>query len=449
MLRSSAFFGLGFVIVACGTTPSGGGGTGGQAQSGGVGTTSGGAANGGASVSGGTGPTSGGASNGGSSSGGATSGGMASGGASTGGSATGSSGGASGGISGGGAGASGATSGGAANGGAAGGGAGGTAGGTGGSSTAGWSCPAGVTGKPTLTGLTPTRIASVPPHDTFNMNNGTYGNIEGAVWIGDALYVSEMNNTPYSQSAPRVVQSRILKVTSDGNTSIFVADSGSNGMAVDANGNIVAAVHKDGSLTRFAVPGGTATPVATGYMGKRFNTPNDLAIRSDGNIYFSDPNFQAPPDPLPQGETRVYRRDPSGNVTPLTPVNGSFSNPNGVTLSLNEDVLYVAASNGVKFPVMSDGSLGTGQLFPPADRGDGMVVDCAGNLYIAKSSSPDVEVYSPDGTMLGKISVPSNEGIQVTNVAFGGSDHKTLYITGQQNNKGLFQVKLDIPGRPY
>jgi gluconolactonase len=277
------------------------------------------------------------------------------------------------------------------------------------------------------------------------MNNGTYGNIEGPVWIGDALYVSEMANTSYDAQNPNVNKSRILKVTSDGNTSIFVADSGSNGMAVDANGNIVAAVHKDGSLTRFTLPAGTPSTIVNMYMGKRFNTPNDLTIKSDGNIYFTDPNFQAP-TPLPQAATRVYRRDPSGTVTALS---DNFSNPNGISLSLHEDWLYVAASNGRKYPVMADGSLGAGQDFSPSNGADGMVIDCAGNLYVAKAGSSNVGVYDPDGNSIGMISVPSSEGIQVTNLAFGGSDHKTLYITGLQNKKGLFQVKLDIPGRPY
>jgi gluconolactonase len=365
----------------------------------------------------------------------------------------------SGGSSGGGAGASGASTGGAS-GGNAGGSAGGKASGggsgggatTGGSATGGsggasalWACPDGMTGKPTLSGLVPTRIASVPPVDSFNMNNGTYGNIEGPVWIGDALYMSEMNNTPYDQQNSNVVQARILRLSSDGNVSIFVADSGSNGLAVDSDGNIVAAVHKDGSLTRFTLPAGTPSTVVNMYMGNRFNTPNDLAIRSDGNIYFTDPNFQAPM-PLPQGATRVYRRDPSGTVTPLS---DNFNNPNGITLSLKEDFLYVAASNGRRYPVMADGSLGAGENFAASNGGDGMVIDCAGNLYVAKGGSSNVAVYAPDGTSIGMITVPSSEGVQVTNVAFGGADHKTLYITGLQNKKGLFEVKLDIPGRPY
>jgi gluconolactonase len=279
----------------------------------------------------------------------------------------------------------------------------------------------------------------------MNNDNGTFGNIEGPVWIGDALYVSEMADTSYDTQNRNVAQSRILKVTADGTTSIFVADSGSNGLAVDSTGNIVAAVHKDGSLTRFALPGGAPTVIANMYMGKRFNTPNDLAIRSDGNIYFTDPSFQAP-TPLPQDATRVYRRDPAGTITALV---DNFNNPNGITLSLKEDFLYVAASTGRKYPVMADGSLGAGENFAASNGADGMVVDCAGNLYVAMAGSPNVGVYGPDGNSIGTISVPSSENVQVTNVAFGGSDHKTLYITGLQNNKGLFKVTLDIPGRPY
>jgi gluconolactonase len=433
MFRCFNLLGFGLLVSACDGSSSAPGNMGGATNSGGTasgaGMATGGAFHGGGSAAGAD-TSSGGVSSGGSSSMGAggKAGTSSSGGSSTGGGESGSSG-----TSGGG---------GVGRGGAGGGGAGGAFG-----STPLWACPSGVTGKPTLTGLVPARIANVPPSDAFNMNNGTFGNIEGPVWIGDALYVSEMNNTPYDSTGAnsKVIKSRILKLTSDGNVSIFVADSGSNGMAVDANGNIVAAVHKDGSLTRFALPSGTPSTVVDMYMGKRFNTPNDLTIRSDGNIYFSDPNFQAP-TPLPQGATRVYRRDPSGTVTPLS---DTFNNPNGITLSLNEDWLYVAASTGRRYPVTADGSLGLGQDFPAANGGDGMVIDCAGNLYVTKGGSSNVAVYDPLGNSIGTISVPPSEGINVTNVAFGGSDHKTLYITGLQNKKGLFQVKLDIPGRPY
>jgi gluconolactonase len=316
------------------------------------------------------------------------------------------------------------------------------AGGTAGTGGGVWQCPSGITGTPTLTG-TPMRIASVPPPDSFNMNNGNFGNIEGPVWIGDALYVSEMSYMSYDQQNPNVNMARLLKVTPAGQATIEIADSGSNGNAVDAQGNIVSAVHKDGTLTRYTLPGGMpATPLVTMYMNERFNSPNDLAIHSNGTIYFTDPSFQAPNGP-PQSATRVYRVAPGGSTA--EPLPDQFGNPNGITLSLDEDFLYVAASNGRRYPVMSDGTLGSGSDFSASSGGDGMVIDCAGNLYVARQSA--VYVFEPDGTAIGNI--PVNDVQSVTNVAFGGADHKTLYITGLGNNKGLFQISLDIPGRPY
>jgi gluconolactonase len=157
---------------------------------------------------------------------------------------------------------------------------------------------------------------------------------------------------------------------------------------------MIAAVHKDGTLTRFAMPSGTpATPVASMFMNARFNSPNDLAIRSDGNIYFSDPNHQAPNTP-PQSATRAYRVAPGGAITPIPNEQSpdQLGNPNGITLSLNEDFLYVAAAVGRRYPVMADGSLGAGTDFPAISSGDGMVVDCAGNLYVARDQS--VSVYT-------------------------------------------------------
>jgi gluconolactonase len=314
-------------------------------------------------------------------------------------------------------------------------------GGRNGSNTGAWKCPDGLSGRPTLAGKTAERIASVPPADDFNMNNGSFGNVEGPVWIGDALYVSEMSSKSYEGLGSEVKVARILKLDAAEAVTVFIADSGSNGLATDGAGNIVAAVHKDGSLTSFALSGGSATPIATSYMNARFNSPNDLAIRSDGNIYFSDPTFQAPSS-RPQTMTRAYRRAPDGTITALV---DNLGNPNGVTLSLDEDFLYVAASSGKRFALAADGSAGPAEDYAPASGGDGMVIDCAGNLYVAKARA--VQVYDPMGDSIGAITVSDIQS--VTNLAFGGADRKTLYITGLGNNKGLFKVTLDIPGRPY
>jgi gluconolactonase len=332
---------------------------------------------------------------------------------------------------------------------AAAGGAGSGAAGSAGSATAGnagaRTCPAGVTGAPML-GATVTRVAGVPISDAFNMNDSTFGNVEGPVWIGGALYVSEMSSEPYDSQDPNVVRARILKVTPDGQVSIQVADSGSNGLAVDADGYLVAAVHKDGTIKRIALPGGATTTLADGYMGARFDAPNDVTIHSNGTLYFSDPDYQAP-STKPQAQTRVYRLPVGGAPEPIPSAADpdDFTTPNGVTLSLGEDYLYVAAATGRRYPVLPDGTLGAGTNFDAASRADGMAIDCAGNLYVARSRG--VDVYTPDGASLGRIAVPDVQS--VTNVAFGGADRQTLFITGLGNRKGLFQTRVGIAGKPY
>lgn len=319
--------------------------------------------------------------------------------------------------------------------------------GTGGGSA--WSCPPASTllGNPIPAGATPTRLAMVPPHDSFNGNGASYGNIEGPVWNGDALYVSELGNG----ALPPL--SRILRVTLDGMVSIQIADSGSNGLALDGKGGLLSANHKVGGIvdfTNLSVPSGMPVDGVTMYNGTRFSSPNDIARRSDGNIYFSDPDYQAGGTKQPQ--TRVYRVAPG--ATTATVVDATRMEPNGVTLSLDENTLYVCSTvDGIfKYPVAQDGSVGAGTKVT-SDPGDGMVMDCAGNLYVAARglASPGVIIINPStgATVAGPILV---EGVlDVTNLAFGGPDHKTLFITalGTGSQMGLFKMTMSFPGMPY
>ncbi|MEI9940937.1 MAG: SMP-30/gluconolactonase/LRE family protein [Pseudomonadota bacterium] len=316
----------------------------------------------------------------------------------------------------------------------------GSAGGAGaaGMASVAFTCPAGPFPAFTAPSGMASKIAGAPPADAFNKDNFT--NVEGPVWIGDSLYFSEMTGNNMIPPA------RILKIAPGGVVSVVSTDSGSNGLAVDGSGNLIAAVHKDGSISQIALPGGAATPLISKYGDTRFNSPNDLAIRSDGTIYFSDPMFQN--NANPQKGEHLYRATPPPART-VSIITDAPSTPNGVTLSPDEKTLYVSGSGLKKFAVMSDGSLGAGADFVVGSGGDGMVVDCAGNLFVAGNMGNVVRVYSAAGALLGTIQA-ANAGT-TTNVAFGGTDHKTLYITAQGNEgqRGVFSIALSVPGFPY
>ncbi|MES1205143.1 MAG: SMP-30/gluconolactonase/LRE family protein, partial [Pseudomonadota bacterium] len=307
----------------------------------------------------------------------------------------------------------------------------------------GWTCPAAssLTGSPLPSGASATRIAGVPPTDVFNMN--MFMTIEGPVWIGDALYVSELKTGDLPQA-------RILKITSNDVVSIFLADSGSNGLAVNKNGDIVSANQGVQGIVQIGVAGQTKTTLVSMYNAKKFNAPNDLAIRSDGTIYFTDPTHQN--NGNPQAGTRVYQLPPGAPAA--TVITDYTNNPNGVTLSLDEQTLFVAGGSGVKkYAITAGGVAMTGEPFGPPEiqniNTDGMAIDCAGDIYATVGNNTNVFVVSPTGTKIGMIPVVGPSA--ATNVAFGGSDHKTLYVTGQGSSgqQGVFKVQLNFPGMPY
>jgi gluconolactonase len=302
-----------------------------------------------------------------------------------------------------------------------------------------FACPAGNFGLPALSSA-PLRVEGVPPPDAFNDDNRDFTNIEGAVWLGDALYVSEIN--PGRAAANQPPPARVLRISESGEVTVAIPpDSGTNGMALSPTGELVGAVHKDGSISQLSLSGGPAIPLVTQFMGRRFDSPNDLTFHRNGTLYFTDPDYQAP-TPRPQVATRAYRVAPGKEPVVIE----ELVQPNGITLSKNQDFLYVGGGALRRYPVLADGSLGAGESFAGGGSTDGMVIDCADNLYVAADG---VRVFDAAGRALGNIVV--SDLAQVTNVAFGGADHQTLFMTGQGSGskKGLFKLNVKVPGFPY
>lgn len=221
----------------------------------------------------------------------------------------------------------------------------------------------------------------------------------------------------------------------------WLNDSGSNGLALDAQGDIIAATHKYSGLSRYDVPTGARTTVVSSYNGNVFNSPNDIAIADDGTIYFTDPNYQQSPGAGGQPLTGVYRVDVNGSVSLI---DGSMNNPNGIALSPDQDVLYVNGNSSLlrAYPIVNGQVFSGTDLVQGLNSGDGMAVDCHGNIYVSEHNARRVRVFNSNGAQLATINVDAN----VTNVAFGGVDGKTLYITGAGK---VWSITLDVTGSPY
>jgi len=258
---------------------------------------------------------------------------------------------------------------------------------------------------------------------------------EGPVWIKDALYFSDFTMGPGFPS-------RIQKLDASGVMTTVIEDSGSNGLAVDAQGNLVAGVHKFKDLSRYSLAG-ERTPIVGEFQGQVFNSPNDITIAKDGTIYFTDPDYQREAAPGGQDKTRVYRVATDGVVSV---VDDSLKNPNGISLSLDEKTLYVNGNGeqGVvrAYPIeksipQAGTDIVTGLAVP-----DGMALDCHGNLYVTEHVAKQVRVFTPAGQAIATIKVDNN----ITNAAFGGPQGKTLFLTGAG---AVWKLDLDVTGTPY
>jgi gluconolactonase len=182
-------------------------------------------------------------------------------------------------------------------------------------------------------------------------------------------------------------------------------------------------------VTRTERDGGI-TVLADSHGGRKLNSPNDVAVRSDGTVWFTDPPYGIGPEEVEQSANYVFRLDP-GAPEPA-PVAGDFSMPNGLAFSPDETTLYVADSDTSihhirRFRVTEKGEIAGGEVFVTVDPGipDGIRVDAAGRLY--STAGDGVHVFGPQGSLLGKIKTPE----AASNCVLGGAGRRTLFITAR------------------
>lgn len=261
---------------------------------------------------------------------------------------------------------------------------------------------------------------------------------EGPVWDarGDFLLFSD------------IPEDRILKWSARDGVSDFRVPSGkSNGLTRDGRGRLIACEHANRRVSRTGEDGAVAT-IASHYRGKRLNSPNDVVVKSDGAVYFTDPPYglnpvfgSASPQELPF--YGVYRLSPDGRELTLL-IDDSV--PNGLAFSPDESLLYVADTehNHIRvFDVGEDGKTSRGRLFARISgeplAPDGLKVDVEGNVYVTGKGG--VWVLDAGGERLGIIEVPELPA----NLAWGDGDWKTLYITARRS---LFRIRLGVAGVP-
>lgn len=292
-----------------------------------------------------------------------------------------------------------------------------------------WSCPA----EP---GTAPSGELVAERVTAANSTRTERGLYEGPVWLNGALYFSDFT---FTEGFP----SRIQRLTADGVLETFVENSGTNGLAIDADGYLLGAAHGNKSISRFHPLTSERSVIIDTFEDNAFNSPNDLTEATDGSLYFTDPDYQRAAAPGGQPKTNVFQITPAGEIRV---VDDTIKNPNGISLSPNQDVLYVAGGdfNGVlrAYPIV-DGIPGEGKTLVEGIKiPDGMAIDCLGNIYVTEHAAKRVRVFTPEGSEIATINVDTN----ITNAAFGGPERKTLYLTGAG---AVWSIELDVAGFPY
>jgi len=257
--------------------------------------------------------------------------------------------------------------------------------------------------------------------------------VEGPVWTSAQGGYLVFSDIPADE---------LKKWTQAGGVTTFRTPShNSNGNTRDREGRLVSCEHGSRRVTRTETDG-AITVLAERFEGKKLNSPNDIVVKSDQTIFFTDPTYGINAKTQQElGGQFVFRLNPE--TKELVAVVKDFVQPNGLCFSPDEKRLYIADSGDPRhirvFDVRPDNTLTNSRVFCTIDRGvpDGIRCDAAGNIW--SSAGDGIQIFNPEGKLIHRIPVPESPA----NLAFGGEDNKTLFITARTS---LYTIRTKVAG---
>ena len=259
---------------------------------------------------------------------------------------------------------------------------------------------------------------------------------EGPLWHPDGFYYFvDIRNNNLHRITPGKPAELVRANTGEGNGTTF-----------DLQGRLVICEGGNRRVTRWSADGKSEV-LMDRWEGKRLNRPNDVVCKSDGSLYFTDPGYRVPFQDRETPHSAVYRVMPDGTQSMVA----DFEYPNGLAFSPDERLLYVANTRWAQYihvlELDAKGLMVRRRIFAemPSDHDkngvpDGMKVDVEGRVYCTGPGG--TWVFAPDGTKLGVIVTPEYPA----NIAFGGPDLKTLFLTA---NTSVYTLRMKVPGQPH
>jgi len=261
---------------------------------------------------------------------------------------------------------------------------------------------------------------------------------EGPVWKNNSLIWSDVRSNTMHIYDPLTSKTEVFRDPSDYN----------NGNTLDNEGRLIRCQHGKRRVIR-EESDLSITIIADKFEKNKFNSPNDVAVRSDGSIWFTDPDYgilsndEGYKSKSEQDGNFVFKVNNSGEVEKVLT---NFDKPNGLVFSPNEDLLYVADSgtphNVKRYSIDSSGKVSNEIIFCDMRNGspDGMTVDINGNLYVCDVKKSKIRVFSDTSKYIGSISIPE----RVANCTFGGENNSQLFITASTS---LYEIKTETTGK--